>query len=90
MSTPADADIDESVKSLQAEWDLASRTGRPRIVVLDMHKPDRPRLSRWADLGVCEVAYGLPDKSTDEVEAHLTKLSDRLDSFGSIGVAAAR
>lgn len=90
MSTPADADIDESVKSLQAEWDSAGRTGRPRIVVLDMHKPEGSRLSRWADLGVCEVVYGLPDKPRGEVEAYLTSLSDKLDSFGPLGVAAAR
>ena len=89
MSTPQDADIERLVKLLYAEWDSADRTGLPRIVVLDMVKPDVSRLSRWAALGVSEVVYGIPDKSTEEVQAYLGRLSDKLDAFGPLGTYAA-
>lgn len=88
MSTPQDSNIDIAVKSLQAEWDSAGRPGRPRIVILDMQKPDSSRLSRWADLGVSEVVYGVPDKSTAEVQVYLGRLSDKLSSFGHLGRTA--
>ncbi len=89
MSTPQDADIERLVKLLYAEWDSADRTGLPRIVVLDMVKPDVSRLSWWAALGVSEVVYGIPDKSTEEVVAYLGRLSDKLDAFGPLGTYAA-
>jgi probable F420-dependent oxidoreductase len=89
MSTPQDANIEGLVKLLYAEWDSAGRTGRPRIVVLDMQKPDVSRLSQWADLGVSEVVYGMPDKSTEEVHAYLGRLSDKLDALGLLGASAA-
>lgn len=89
MSTPQDSDIERLVNMLYAEWDSADRTGRPRIVVLDMQKPEVSRLSQWADLGVSEVVYGMPDKSTEEVHAYLGRLSDKLDAFGPLGASAA-
>jgi len=89
MSTPQDADIERLVKLLYAEWDSGGRTGLPRIVVLDMAKPDASRLSQWASLGVSEVVYGIPDKSTEEVRAYLGRLSDKLDAFGPLGTYAA-
>lgn len=89
MSTPLDADIASSVNSLYAEWDSAGRSGRPRIVVLDTQGPDASRLSHWADLGVSEVVYGLPDRSTAEVQSYLGRLSDKLEAFGALAPAAA-
>jgi hypothetical protein len=53
-------------------------------VVLDMQKPDEDRLSQWAELGVSEVVYGLPDRSTEEIRAYLGRLSDKLDAFGPL------
>jgi probable F420-dependent oxidoreductase len=90
MSTPQDADITGLVGALNAEWDFAGRSGAPRIVVLDMQKPDATRLSQWADMGVSEVVYGLPDRPTEEVQTYLGRLSDKLDSFGTIGTRVAR
>ena len=84
MSTPQDVDIERLINSLYAEWDSVGRTGSPRIVVLDMQRPDASRLSRWADLGVSEVVYGMPDKSTEEVRAYLGRLADKLDTFGAL------
>jgi hypothetical protein len=41
-------------------------------------------LSQWADLGVSEVVYGMPDKSTEEVRVYLGRLVDKLDAFGAL------
>jgi hypothetical protein len=54
-----------------------------------MQKPDASRLSRWADLGVSEVVYAIPDRCTEEVQAYLGRLSDKLDAVGSLDAAAA-
>jgi probable F420-dependent oxidoreductase len=88
MSTPQDGDIERLVKSLYAEWDSVGRTALPRIVVLDMGKPDASRLSSWADLGVSQAVYALPDKSAEEVKAYLGRLSDKLDAIGPLGAYA--
>jgi probable F420-dependent oxidoreductase len=88
MSTPQDGDIERLVKSLYAEWDSVGRTALPRIVVLDMGKPDASRLSSWADLGVSQAVYALPDKSAEEVQAYLGRLSDKLDAIGPLGAYA--
>ena len=84
MSTPQDADIAEQVPLLHAAWQAAGRSGEPRVVVLDMQKPEEDRLSQWAELGVSEVVYGLPDRSTEEIRAYLGRLSDKLDAFGPL------
>jgi hypothetical protein len=54
-----------------------------------MQRSDVSRLSQWADPGVSEVVYGMPDESTEEVQAYLDRLSDKLDIFGPHGAAAA-
>lgn len=82
MSTPKDGDIVGLVGSLYSEWNAAGRSGDPRVVVLDMQKPDPARLAQWADLGVSEVVYGLPDRTPGEVHTYLGRLSDKLDTFG--------
>ena len=33
---------------------------------------------RWAEQGVSELIWGVPDKSEDEVLAHLDKMAGRL------------
>lgn len=84
MSTPQDADIAQQVPSLRAAWRAARRSGEPRVVVLDIQKPDEDRLAQWAGLGVSEVVYGLPDRSTEEIRTYLGRLSDKLAAFGSL------
>ncbi|MDG3010656.1 LLM class F420-dependent oxidoreductase [Rhodococcus sp. D2-41] len=77
ITTPIEQDIDDRVRALQDTWAAAGREGAPTIVVLD-RKPDLDRLGRWAELGVTEVVYGLPDKPEDEVLAYLDRLSAKL------------
>ncbi|MFC9789902.1 LLM class F420-dependent oxidoreductase [Rhodococcus sp. NPDC127528] len=78
MTTPIEQDIDDNVLLLRKAWADAGREGAPRIVVLD-RKPVPEKLSRWEDLGVTEVVYGLPDKSEAEVVAYLERLAGKLD-----------
>ncbi|EUA36432.1 putative F420-dependent oxidoreductase [Mycobacterium avium subsp. avium 2285 (R)] len=77
ITTPRDFDIDEPVKLLQDTWAAAGRDGAPQIVALDF-KPDAEKLARWAELGVTEVLFGLPDKSEDEVAAYVERLAGKL------------
>ena len=77
ITTPRDVDIDQPVKLLQDTWAAAGRDGTPRIVALDF-KPDPEKLARWADLGVTEVLFGLPDRSADDVAAYVERLAGKL------------
>ena len=77
ITTPRDFDIDAPVKLLQDTWAAAGREGAPQIVALDF-KPDPDKLARWADLGVTEVLFGLPDKPEAEVAAYVERLAGKL------------
>jgi hypothetical protein len=46
-------------------------------VALDF-KPVPERLAKWAELGVTEVLYGLPDRSEDDVRAYVERLAGKL------------
>jgi hypothetical protein len=41
-------------------------------------KPDAEKLARWAELGVTEVLFGLPDRSEDEIAAYVGRLAYKL------------
>ena len=56
---------------------LLSATVAPQIVALDF-KPDPDKLARWAELGVTEVLFGLPDKTEAEVAAYVERLAGKL------------
>src|SRR6516164_4110926 len=77
ITTPRDFDIDEPVKLLQDTWAAAGRDGAPQIVALDF-KPIPDKLARWAELGVTEVLFGLPDRSEDEVADYVERLAGKL------------
>ncbi len=77
MTTPIEQDIDDNVLLLRKIWAEAGREGSPRIVVLD-RKPVPEKLSRWDDLGIEEVVYGLPDADEATVAAYLERLAGKL------------
>ncbi|WP_132992181.1 LLM class F420-dependent oxidoreductase [Gordonia zhaorongruii] len=77
ITTPGETDIDDSVELLNRVWSDAGREGAPEIVAIDI-RPDAERLSRWRDIGVTRVIYGLPDKDADTARAYLTKLAGKL------------
>jgi hypothetical protein len=68
------------VRQLQEIWSEAGRDGVPQIVALD-YKPVAEKLEHWAQIGVTEVLFGLPDKSTDEVAAYVERLAGKLTAM---------
>jgi hypothetical protein len=65
------------VKLLQDTWAAAGRDGAPQIVALDF-KPVPEKLARWAELGVTEVLFGMPDSGEAEVAAYVERLAGKL------------
>lgn len=55
----------------------AGRDGLPQIVALDV-KPVPDKLARWAELGVTEVLFGMPDRSADDAAAYVERLAAKL------------
>jgi hypothetical protein len=47
-------------------------------VALDV-RPDPDRLARWADAGVTDALYGMPDRETSEVLSYLDRLAAKLE-----------
>ena len=79
ITTPREVEIDDQVAQLQQLWTGAGRAGAPEVVALAV-KPDPARIAHLADVGVTECAFGLPDKSEDEVVAYLGRLRAKLDA----------
>jgi probable F420-dependent oxidoreductase len=77
ITTPRDVEIDDQVAQLLSMWEAAGRSGRPEVVSIAV-KPDQERIAHLESVGVTECAFGLPDKSLDEVLAYLDRLRGRL------------
>jgi len=82
ITTPREHDLDEPIRRLQDAWVAADRDGAPQIVALDV-EPVPEKLSHWAELGVTEVLYVLPDAPDAEVEAYVERLAGKLSAIGS-------
>ena len=82
LTTPGETGLDAKVALLHQAWRAAGRDGRPRVTAL-AGKPDPDLLAHWAEIGVTDAAFGLPDRSPDEVVGYLGRLAGRL------GLAAA-
>lgn len=78
MTTPTQTDISGQIEALKKAWADAGRDGLPDIRVLIAFKPDPNDLVTWAEQGVSELIWGVPDKSEDEVVASLGRLAGRL------------
>ncbi|MDT5266087.1 MAG: hypothetical protein QOI90_2713, partial [Mycobacterium sp.] len=68
-------------------WAGAGRDGAPQIVALDF-KPDPDKLARWAELGVTEVLFGLPDRSADDVARYVERLAGKLAAIDAVALHA--
>jgi hypothetical protein len=77
LTTPGETDLDGKVALLQQTWSAAGRAGRPRVTAL-AGRPDPDLLAHWAGIGVTDVAFGLPDRSPDEVAGYLGRLAGKL------------
>jgi probable F420-dependent oxidoreductase len=78
ITTPREDEIGDKIDLLRAAWKDAGREGDPEIVVINTVKPDPELLAHWAEIGVSEVIFGLPDRSADEVVAFLGRLATKL------------
>jgi len=82
LTTPGETDLETKVALLHRTWHEAGRAGLPQVRVL-AGKPDPDQLARWAESGVTDVAFGMPDRSADEVAAYLGRLAGRLGLAGA-------
>lgn len=77
LTTPGETDLGAKVELLTQAWHEAGRDGAPQVHVL-AGKPDPGTLAHWAEIGVTDVALGLPDRAEDEVAGYLGRLAARL------------
>lgn len=77
MTTPTDRDIGDRTRRLRKLWQETGREGAPEVVAL-AGKPNQDELATWAECGVTEVLFGLPDAPADIVTGYLARLSERL------------
>ncbi|CAM3456733.1 LLM class F420-dependent oxidoreductase [Nocardioides dubius] len=78
MSTPIETEIAERCAHLHRAWADAGRAGDPQIHVLVTLRPSPDDLAAWADAGVTDLIWGIPDKSADEAESAIGRLGERL------------
>jgi probable F420-dependent oxidoreductase len=89
LTTPGETELEAKVANLHQAWHEAGRAGLPQVRVL-AGKPDQDQLARWVEMGVTDVAYGLPDRATDDVLAYLGRLAGRLGLVGPPAVGEPR
>lgn len=80
ITTPRDHEVIARLAVLRTIWADAGRAGSPRVVALD-GKPDPARLDEWADGGVTDVVYGLPDRTESDILTYLDRLVAKLDGM---------
>ncbi|WP_020495463.1 LLM class F420-dependent oxidoreductase [Sciscionella marina] len=78
MTTPFESELEDKIAALSRVWRSEGRSGVPEITVL-AGKPDG--LERLAELGVTEVAFGIPDRSEAEVLSYLERLAGKLTTL---------
>jgi probable F420-dependent oxidoreductase len=77
LTTPGETELAAKVAGLRQAWRAADRDGEPQVHVLS-GKPDPDMLAHWEQIGVTDVAFGMPDRSADEVVAYLSRLAGKL------------
>jgi probable F420-dependent oxidoreductase len=77
LTTPGETELEAKVAALRQAWREAGRDGEPQVHVLS-GRPDPDMLAHWQQIGVTHVAFGMPDKTADEVVAYLGRLAGKL------------
>jgi probable F420-dependent oxidoreductase len=77
LTTPQDTGIEDKVVLLQQVWRDAGRAGSPEVIAL-AGRPDSEQLARWAEVGVTEVIFGLPDRSVEDVLGYIDRLAGKV------------
>ncbi len=83
MTTPRETGIGEKAAALTRAWAAAGRDGAPDIRVLIAARPTPQDFAEWAEAGVSELIWGVPDRSPDEVRASLDRMAGRLGLSGA-------
>ena len=78
MTTPRTSDIASSAALLHAAWADAGRAGSPQIHLLIVAKPSPGDFALWADAGVTDLIWGVPDADEATVVGYLDKIASRL------------
>lgn len=78
ITTPLEKEVDQRVGDLRTVWREADREGAPRVVVLVAGRLEEGQLERWAEAGVDEVLFGLPDREPEEVRQFVARLGRRM------------
>ncbi|MEV0764299.1 TIGR03619 family F420-dependent LLM class oxidoreductase [Nocardia sp. NPDC050435] len=77
ITTPTEGELSGKIELLHRIWNEQGRTGSPEIIALaGPHNAEQ--LAQWADLGVTEVVFGMPDRDADVVRGYLGKLAGKL------------
>jgi probable F420-dependent oxidoreductase len=82
ITTPGETDLDAKVALLRRVWAEAGRIAQPRVTAL-AGKPDPAGIAHWREIGVTDVAFGLPDRGEDDVIAYLGRLAAKLSAIRS-------
>jgi probable F420-dependent oxidoreductase len=77
LTTPGETELQAKVELLTRTWQDAGRDGTPQVHVL-AGRPDPDLLAHWQQIGVTDAAFGMPDRSHDEVVGYLGRLASRL------------
>jgi probable F420-dependent oxidoreductase len=77
MTTPIEQGVGEKAAALHRAWADAGRPGSPDIRVLVARRPTEGDFAEWAEAGVTELIWGLPDADEGAVHAHLDRLAQR-------------
>jgi probable F420-dependent oxidoreductase len=77
LTTPGESELRAKVELLIQTWREAGRDGQPQVHVL-AGRPDPDMLAHWQEIGVTDVAFGMPDRAADEVVAYLGRLAGRI------------
>jgi probable F420-dependent oxidoreductase len=85
LTTPGETELEAKVAMLREAWQAAGRDGEPQVHVLS-GKPDPDMLAHWEQIGVTDVAFGMPDRSADEVVAFLSRLAGKLGLVQRVAV----
>jgi probable F420-dependent oxidoreductase len=78
MTTPRESDVATHADQLRDAWQAAGRSGTPELIVLVAARPGPDDLANWEAAGATELIWGLPDRSTEDVEAFIARHGARL------------
>ncbi|WP_225730343.1 MULTISPECIES: LLM class F420-dependent oxidoreductase [unclassified Nocardia] len=82
ITTPAETGLDTKIELLHRVWHEHGRTGTPEVIAL-AGRHDANQLAQWAESGVTEAVFGLPDRSPEDVQGYLARLAGKLGLHGS-------